>query len=319
MTPASRPPFRSEPILEMEGLNKRYGEVQAVADLSLSVHRGEIFGILGTNGAGKTTSVECAQGLRRPDSGTVRVLGLDPIRDRAALAGRVGSQLQDSNLPDRLRVAEAVRLFASDRRQANASMDDWQLHDLARRPFAGLSGGQRQRLMVALALLNDPEIVFLDELTQGLDPNARSAVWRLIENVRDRGTTVVLVTHFMEEAERLCDRVAVMVDGRLVDQGSPEELIDRHGHGVRARFPGGAEDLEWVERVPGVTKATVAGSDIEVQGPPTIVAHLGHVLIQQGRRQVALRVHQPTLEEALLSLIDGPPMVLNSALKETQQ
>ncbi len=290
----------------MSGLTKTYGDVCAVDDLSLSVSRGEIFGIVGTNGAGKTTSVECAQGLRRPDAGVVRVLGFDPIGERAALAGRVGSQLQDSNLPDRLRVGEAIALFADSRSQARRSLVEWQLEDLARRPFAALSGGQRQRLMVALALLNDPEIVFLDELTQGLDPDARRAVWELIEQVRDRGTTVVLVTHFMEEAEQLCDRVAVMVGGRLVDHGTPGQLVDRHGRGVRMRFVGSPDDLAWVERVPGVAECGLIGSEIEATGSPAIVARIGHGLIEANRDPVALRVHQPTLEDALLSLVDEP-------------
>lgn len=289
--------------METVGLTKSYGGHRVVDDLTLRVERGEIFGILGTNGAGKTTSVECVQGLRRPDAGQVRVLGQDPIRDRANLAGRVGSQLQDSNLPDRLRVAEAVRLFAGSKDQARRAMADWQLDEIAKVPFAGLSGGQRQRLFLALALLNDPEVVFLDELTQGLDPNARRRVWKLVERVRDRGTTVVLVTHFMEEAEVLCDRVAVMTSGRIVDQGTPSDLIERHGAGVRVRFAAPSGELGWLARVPGVTAAAVEGREIEVRGPSTMIAHLGAALIANGHEATALRVHQPDLEDALLTLL----------------
>lgn len=293
-----------DPVLELAGLTKSYGSTRVIDDLSLHVERGEIFGILGTNGAGKTTSVECAQGIRRADGGTVRVLGCDPIHDRAALRGRVGSQLQDSHLPDRLRVSEAMHLFANSSAHAQSGMRAWELEDIAKVPFAGLSGGQRQRLFLALALLNDPEIVFLDELTQGLDPNARRSVWKLIEQVRDRGTTVVLVTHFMEEAEVLCDRVAVMTAGRLVALGTPNELVERHSHGVRVRYEGQAEDAAWLEQLPGVVSARVIGSDIEVVGPSTIIAYIGSELVARGRAPVGMRVDQPDLEAALLTIID---------------
>jgi len=291
-------------VVEVEGLTKLYGDTIAVDDLSLHVERGEIFGILGNNGAGKTTTVECAQGLRRPDVGAVRVLGQDPIRNRAALAGRVGSQLQDSNLPDRLRVGEAIRLFADDRQQAEQAIADWQLDDLVKTPFAALSGGLRQRLFLALALLNRPEVVFLDELTQGLDPDARHSVWNLIERIRRQGTTVVLVTHFMEEAETLCDRVAVMADGCLVALGSPQELIDRLGSGVRVRFEGSSHDVDWVATVAGVARVEVAGSDVEVVGQSTITANLGHALVERGRAPITLRVRQPNLEDVLLALLE---------------
>ena len=222
-------------ILEVERLTKRYGDVVAVDGVDLAVASGEIFGVLGLNGAGKTTLVECAQGLRHPDAGSVRLLGRDPGRERSALAERVGSQLQDSNLPERMRVSEAVRLFA-DRRISRDAVSEWGLDQVWSQSFGSLSGGQRQRLFIALALLNDPEVVFLDELTQGLDPSARRIVWDLVKRIRDRGTTVVLVTHFIEEAEVLCDRVVVMRDGRLVAHGSPADLVARHGPGVGMSF-----------------------------------------------------------------------------------
>lgn len=292
------------PILEVQGLTKRYSGVTVVDDLTLTVRAGEIYGILGTNGAGKTTSVECAQGLRLPDSGSVRVLGRDPVADRSELAGRVGSQLQESHLPDRLRVGEAIRLFAADRTEAERSLDEWDLRSLAKSPFATLSGGQRQRLFLALALLNRPEIVFLDELTQGLDPDARRSVWELIERVNSSGTTVVLVTHFMEEAEALCDRVAVMHQGRLTTEGSPEDLIDAHGPGVRVRFTGDRSDMAWLRLLPDVTDVQVIGSEIEATGTSTLTARIGHELIEMGRTSTALRVRQPDLEDALISLLN---------------
>ncbi len=294
------------PVLECAGLTKTYGRHLAVDSLDLEVAPGEIFGILGANGAGKTTSVECAQGIRRPDRGTVRVLGLDPIADQGRLRGRPGSQLQQANLPERLKVREAIRLFADDRQQAARAMTDWELDPIAQVPFGGLSGGQRQRLFLALALLNDPEIVFLDELTQGLDPSARTEVWRLIERVRDRGTTVVLVTHFMNEAEALCDRVAVMADGRLIDLDTPAGLIGRHGGGVRMRFTGQAADADWVGRVPGVRSARHDRSEIEATGHPSIIVRIGAELVARDSIPDDVRVSQPSLEEALLTILDRP-------------
>ncbi len=294
-----------QPVLTIQGLQKRYGQATVVDDLNLRVEQGEIFGILGTNGAGKTTSVECAQGLRKPDAGTVRVLGHDPIAERSALRGRVGSQLQDSQLPDRLRVGEAIRLFADTSTQADRALERWKLKPLARAPFGSLSGGQRQRLFLALALLNNPELVFLDELTQGLDPDARRSVWKLIHEVRDAGATIVLVTHFMEEAEALCDRVTVMSQGRALATGTPDELIDTYGVGTRVRFTSTALDVEWCSRIPGVVQATQSGSDVEVVGAPTIVARLGHGLVERGMGDVPLRVAPSSLEDALQTILSA--------------
>ena len=294
----------SESVVEISGLRKSYGDRVVVDNLSLRVERGEIFGILGTNGAGKTTSIECVQGMRRADAGEIRVLGCDPIADRTALRGRVGSQLQDSHLPDRLRVGEAMRLFAADAEQARIGMDDWELNDLASVPFAGLSGGQRQRLFLALALLNQPEVVFLDELTQGLDPNARRQVWGLIERVRDRGTTVVLVTHFMEEAEMLCDRVAVMTNGQLVAEGTPSQLIERFSEGVRVRFECPESLVASLDSTPMVRSVRVLGSEVEITGPSPMLAHVGAALVEASAVPPTFRVDQPDLESALLNLID---------------
>lgn len=293
------------PVLECAGLTKRYGDTLAVDDLFLEVRPGEVFGILGTNGAGKTTAVECAQGLRRPDRGEVRVLGLDPRTDQARLRGRVGSQLQDASLPDRLRVGEAIRLFADDDRRAGSAMADWELDPIAGTPFGGLSGGQRQRLFLALALLNDPEVVFLDELTQGLDPSARLEVWALIERVRERGATVVLVTHFMNEAEALCDRVAVMGDGRLIAEDTPAGLIERYGSGVRMRFEGEPDDVAWLLGLPDVRSARFDRNEIEVAGSSPMIVRVGAELVYRGRIPREVRVAQPSLEEALLSLLNG--------------
>ncbi|MEU8630905.1 ABC transporter ATP-binding protein [Amycolatopsis sp. NPDC048633] len=215
------------PLIEVTDLRKSYGSRVAVDGVSFTVERGEIFGILGTNGAGKTTTVECLQGLRQADSGEISVLGLDPAADRTALTRRVGVQLQESQLPAKLRVREALELFASfypDPADVDVLLDRLDLRDHSRAYFGKLSGGQKQRVSIALALVGNPELAILDELTTGLDPHARRETWRLVEGVRATGVTVLLVTHFMDEAERLCDRVAIFDAGRVVATGTPAEL-----------------------------------------------------------------------------------------------
>lgn len=215
------------PLIEVTDLRKSYGSRVAVDGVSFTVERGEIFGILGTNGAGKTTTVECLQGLRQADGGTISVLGLDPAADRAALTRRVGVQLQESRLPPKLRVREALELFASfypNPADVDVLLDQLDLRDHQRAYFGKLSGGQKQRVSIALALVGNPELAILDELTTGLDPHARRETWRLVEGIRAAGVTVLLVTHFMDEAERLCDRVAIFDAGRVVATGTPAEL-----------------------------------------------------------------------------------------------
>jgi ABC-2 type transport system ATP-binding protein len=219
-------------VIEVESLHKRYGSTVAVDDVSFTVAQGEIFGILGRNGAGKTTTVECLVGLRTPDRGRIRVLGREPRRDHAELTRRVGVQLQDSQLPERLRVGEAMRLYASfypEPADPTELLGQLGLKGREKVPYGKLSGGQKQRLAIALALVGRPRIAVLDELTTGLDPHARRDTWDLIAGVRADGVTIVLVTHFMPEAERLCDRVAVIEAGRVLTIGSPAELIERAG------------------------------------------------------------------------------------------
>ncbi|MFJ2028528.1 ABC transporter ATP-binding protein [Streptosporangium sp. NPDC087985] len=215
-------------VIEIDGLSKNYGADKAVDGVCLRVEQGEIFGIAGPNGAGKTTVVECASGLRRRDGGNLRVLGLDPQNDRRRLLQRIGVQLQEASLPGAIKVGEALRMYASfydkpaDWREL---MDEWGLTDKRRAGFASLSGGWKQRLFIALALVGNPEVVFLDELTTGLDPSARRTTWGLIRNMRERGVTIVMVTHFMDEAAALCDRIAIIDRGRVAAEGSPRELI----------------------------------------------------------------------------------------------
>ncbi|MGE5123853.1 MAG: ABC transporter ATP-binding protein, partial [Acidobacteriaceae bacterium] len=237
-------------IVQVNGLRKTYGQTIAVDEVSFDVQAGEIFGMVGPNGAGKTTTIECLEGLRKRDAGTVRVLGVDPQLAGQALCLQVGMQLQQSNLPDRIKVWEALDLYAS----FYPRSVDWKeliarlgLVEKRNTPFAKLSGGQKQRLFIALALLHDPQLVFLDELTTGLDPQARHAIWDLVRDMRSRGKTVLLTTHFMEEAEHLCDRVAIIDHGRIVALDTPAALIQNLGVEERIVFclrealPGGFE------------------------------------------------------------------------------
>jgi len=223
MTPA--------PVLEIRDLRKSYGGQPAVDGLSLSVLPGEVFGVLGPNGAGKTTTVECAAGLGRPDSGTVRVLGLDPATDPAEVRQRVGVQLQSAVLPRRMKVREAVAVFSCGYRQpadAEQLLREWGLSAHRSAAFGALSGGQQQRLFIVLALLGRPDLVVLDELSTGLDPAARRDTWALVRRLRVQGVTVVLVTHAMDEAEALCDRIAVIARGRIVAEGTPKDVRGPH-------------------------------------------------------------------------------------------
>ena len=292
-------------VIEVEHLRKTYGQTVAVDDVSFQVSEGEIFGLLGPNGAGKTTTVESLQGLRQPDSGHLRVLGLNPQTETATLRRRIGSQLQESALPDRIRVWEALDLFAAV--APNSSdwqllMEQWGISDKRKAAFSSLSGGQRQRLLVALALVNDPEVVFLDEMTTGLDPAARRVAWGLIRAIRERGTTILLVTHFMDEAEHLCDRVAVVDRGRIVALNAPQGLITTHASDIRVIFTSDYPDLSWLEELPEVHRITRNGPRIEVEGSGPVLARVAAALVQHGIVPSDLRTEQPTLENVFLKL-----------------
>jgi ABC-2 type transport system ATP-binding protein len=292
-------------VIEVDNLRKRYGAHVAVEDVSFQVHQGEIFGLLGRNGAGKTTTVECLQGLRRADGGRVRVLGLDPQRQTQQLRRRIGCQLQEAALPDRLKVWEALDLFASLASAATdwqVLMDQWGLTDKRTAAFSGLSGGQRQRLFVALALVNDPEVVFLDELTQGLDPAARRVAWGLIAAIRERGATVVLVTHYMDEAEQLCDRIAVVDGGRVVATDTPQGLISRFGGPIKITFTPDGHDVGFLEDVAHVQAVRRRGDRIEAEGTGPVLALVAAELVARGLVPHDLRVEQPTLEDVFLRL-----------------
>ena len=294
-----------KPVIEVEHLRKTYGSTVAVGGVSFDVAEGEIFGLLGPNGAGKTTTVECLQGLRHFDAGRIRVLGFDPQLEGQALRQRIGSQLQESALPDRIKVWEALDLFASFAPGASdwrLLMEQWGLDDKRNASFSSLSGGQRQRLFVALALVNNPEVVFLDEMTAGVDPAARRVAWDLIRAIRDRGTTVVLVTHFMDEAEQLCDRVAVVDQGRIIALDAPQGLIATYSGGIRVIFSTECTDLSWLEEVPHVRRVTRRGPRVEVEGSGPVLALVAAALVDHGITLSNLRVKQPTLENVFLTI-----------------
>ena len=302
-------------VIETEHLRKSYGSLVAVDDLSFTVAEGEIFGLLGLNGAGKTTAVECIQGLRRPDSGRISVLGLNPQIQTRELRRRIGSQLQESALPDRIRVWEALDLFSSfgsggaeDTAAASweGLLEQWGLAAKRKSSFGSLSGGQKQRLFVALALVNRPQVVFLDEMTTGLDPAARRVAWDLIRAIRDRGATVVLVTHFMDEAEQLCDRVAIMKAGRIIALDSPQGLIAAHAQEIRVCFGagGGKGDVSfsWLREVPHVDAVEQRGGRVEVRGTGPVLALVASALVEKGFVPADLLVEQPSLEDVFLKL-----------------
>ncbi len=295
-----------ETVVQVEHLRKTYGQTVAVDDISFEVKQGEIFGIVGPNGAGKTTTVESAMGLRQPDAGTVRVLGLDPQSQGYELRQRIGVQLQQAALPDRIKVWEAIDLFAAFYQHSadwEKLLEQWGLAEKRKASFGSLSGGQKQRLFIALALVNSPELVFLDELTTGLDPQARRATWDLIRSIREHGTTVVLVTHFMDEAERLCDRVAIIDQGRIVALDTPHKLIGDLQAGSRVRFTlenGFNPDL--LEKVKGVTGVSREGSEVVVYGNGPLMAHVAAALAENNIEPADLRTEQASLEDVFLAL-----------------
>jgi ABC-2 type transport system ATP-binding protein len=291
--------------VEVSHLVKRYGDFTAVHDISFSVEEGEIFGILGPNGSGKTTTVESLQGLRRIDGGDVRILGLNPTTHAAEIRRSIGSQLQESALPDRVKVWEALELFGSIGDSGPPwpeLLEDWGLAEKKDSRFGSLSGGQQQRLFVALALVNDPSLVFLDEMTTGLDPASRRVAWDLIRRIRERGTTVVLVTHFMEEAETLCDRLIIVDDGVVVAEGTPSGLVDRYGGGVRVRFTLNGDDAGWLSSVPYVSGWDRERNRYEVRGDGPVLAHVAAALLGHGLEPTDLRQERATLEEVFLTL-----------------
>jgi ABC-2 type transport system ATP-binding protein len=297
----------SQPVIRVAAIRKVYGPTVAVDDVSFDVEEGEIFGLIGPNGAGKTTTMECVEGLRPPDAGTIAVFGLDPLRQAQALQERIGVQLQEAQLQKRIKVWEAVDLWCRLYRNAvdgAGLIEQLGLADKRDAWFMTLSGGQKQRLFIALALVNDPDVVFLDELTTGLDPQARRAIWDLVRGIRRRGKTVFLTTHLMEEAERLCDRVAIIDHGRIVDIGPPGELVQRHCPErtvvVETADPSAPERFRALPQIHAVSGTPPhltlkgRGDDLVTAVVQCLADHRIHVL--------DFRTETPTLEDVFLEL-----------------
>jgi len=296
------------PVIQVSGCRKTYKSTVAVDDVSFEVFDGEIFGLIGPNGAGKTTTMECVQGLRTPDRGSISVLGLDPFRDVYALQDRIGAQLQQAQLQKRIKVWEAMHLWAALYRRKSSEgdrlLEQLGLADKRGAWFMTLSGGQKQRLFIALALVNDPEVVFLDELTTGLDPQARRTIWDLVRDIRRRGKTVFLTTHLMEEAERLCDRVAIIDQGRIIDMDTPEGLVRRHCPERSVVLK--TEDAAAGDRfrgVPGVTSVAATNGRLTIHGTgEDLVMEVIRCLSEERIRVTDFRTVLPTLEDVFLRL-----------------
>jgi ABC-2 type transport system ATP-binding protein len=296
------------PVIQVVGVRKTYGATVAVDEVSFEVKDGEIFGLIGPNGAGKTTTMECIEGLRKPDRGSISVLGLDPFRDVYKLQDRIGVQLQQAQLQKRIKVWEAADLWASlyQKKAIDAERLLKQLGLTEKRDawFMNLSGGQKQRLFIALALINDPEVVFLDELTTGLDPQSRRAIWELVRGIRERGKTVFLTTHLMEEAERLCDRVAIIEHGRIIDIDRPENLVKRHCPErtviLATDDPAAEERFRAIARVEAVARSD---SQFTIRGRgDDLVTEVIHCLSENRIRVTDFRTILPNLEDVFLKL-----------------
>ena len=295
------------PVVQVSAIRKTYGGTVAVDDVSFDVHEGEIFGLIGPNGAGKTTTMECVEGLRAPDRGAISVLGLNPVRDVYALQNRIGVQLQEAQLQKRIKVREAVGLWASLYKHpvdGDRLLEQLGLSDKRDAWFMTLSGGQKQRLFIALALIHDPELVFLDELTTGLDPQARRAIWDLVRGIRARGKTVFLTTHLMEEAERLCDRVAIIDRGRIIDIGTPDELIRRHApeQTVIVATPDGSSD-EHFRLIAGVESVSSHNGRFTIRGRGDDLVTRVIACVADNRMPVTdFRTERATLEDVFLNV-----------------
>ena len=296
------------PVIHVSRLRKTYGPTVAVDDVSFVVEPGEIFGLIGPNGAGKTTTMECIEGVRTADGGTISVLGLDPARDAHELQNRIGVQLQQAQLQKRIKVWEAMDLWAAIYRRpagyGESLLTQLGLTEKRNAWFMTLSGGQKQRLFIALALVNDPEVVFLDELTTGLDPQARHAIWDLVRGIRERGKTVFLTTHLMEEAERLCDRVAIIEHGRIVDIDKPRDLVNRHCPERSVILA--TDDPNAAERFRGIAKVetvSCSGAEITIRGRgDDLVTEVIRCLSENRIHVADFRTLLPNLEDVFLKL-----------------
>jgi ABC-2 type transport system ATP-binding protein len=295
-------------VIRVSSIRKTYGKTVAVEDVSFDVNDGEIFGLIGPNGAGKTTTMECVEGIRRPNSGSITVLGLDPIRDVYALQQRIGVQLQQAQLQKRMKVWEAMHLWASLYKKpisvGERLLEQLGLEEKRNAWFMTLSGGQKQRLFIALALINDPEVVFLDELTTGLDPQARRKIWDLVRDIRARGKTVFLTTHLMEEAERLCDRVAIIDRGRIIDIDQPQHLVEKYCP-ERSVTLATADNhaLESLSRIPDTELVAQNDSRYTIRGAgDRLVTDIIRCLSESHIIVTDFRTESPNLEDVFLKL-----------------
>jgi ABC-2 type transport system ATP-binding protein len=294
-------------VVHADSLRKSYGKIKAIDGISFEVYRGEIFGLVGPNGAGKTTAIECLEGLRKPDTGKLEVLNLIPARDGRLLRNIIGIQLQESQLPARLKVWEAISLFSSFYKkniEIEPLLKDLGLEEKKNTYFDKLSGGQKQRLFIALALINDPDLIFLDELTTGLDPQARRTTWNLINNIRNKGKTIFLTTHFMEEAEKLCDRVAIMDRGKIISLDTPVNLIKNISMETRIIIgTTGNINIESLKSIEGVAGCEKSGDDLIVYvHDRKMIKETVSFLVNNNIDFHDLKIEQATLEDVFLSL-----------------
>jgi ABC-2 type transport system ATP-binding protein len=295
-------------ILQVENLVKRYGDVEAVRGVSFNVEEGEVFGLLGPNGAGKTSTIEIMEGLRTPDSGRVSVCGLDPQKNPQELKHQIGAALQATSLPDKLRVIEALKLFASfyhRHRNPEELLKRFGLEEKRNTFYSQLSGGQKQRLALAMALINDPKVLFFDEPTAGLDPQVRREIYDIIEELRREKKTIVMTTHYIEEAERLCDRVAIVDHGTVIALGTPRELKERSGDKTRLEVRlARPEPAEALKKLEGVSDCRILGESyvLQCQRPPQAIVSLVKYLESQGNELISLEIATPSLEDVFIEL-----------------
>lgn len=313
--PATRE--KPEPVVIVDHLRKQYGTTTAVGDISFSISEGEIFGIIGPNGAGKTTTVECISGLRVPDSGSISIYGLSPQEDRARLRDFLGVQLQESSMPPRLKVREAVELFASfypNPMSIDGLLETLGIKNMMNSIYKKLSGGQKQRLSIALALVGSPKIAILDELTTGLDPEARRETWALIESIRDSGVTIILVTHFMDEAERLCDRLALIDHGRLIMLDTPEAIAAQAGESRMRFIPSKPVEDTVLNSIPGVKRIERKEVYVTVIGTGDLAASVIYSLEKQGIYISDIDARRGNLDDAFVKLttLDTPKIRVGS-------
>jgi ABC-2 type transport system ATP-binding protein len=297
-----------EPVLRVENLVKRYGDVEAVRGVSFSVNEGEVFGLLGPNGAGKTSTIEILEGLRNADSGTATVCGYNPATDSDALKHEIGAVLQSTALPDKIRVMEALRLFSSfykRRKNPEELLKRFGLEEKRNAFYSQLSGGQKQRLALAIGLINDPKVIFLDEPTAGLDPQVRREIYDIIEELRRDKKTIVLTTHYIEEAERLCDRVAIVDHGKVIREGTPSQLKQASGDKTRIEVRLAKPELDaTLKSLEGVhdCRALNGAYVLHCQRPPQAIVALVKHLETQNNELVSLEIFTPSLEDVFIEL-----------------